>query len=72
MEKKLQKIYRTYYSLIVQGFWQAYYQIFPRIFWKEFVEINVNINMMIKNVKHLELNISIVTIFLNTPILKII
>ena len=72
MEKKLQKIYRTYYSLIVQGFWQAHYQIFPRIFWKEFVEINVNINMMIKNVKHLELNISIVTIFLNTPILKII
>ena len=72
MEKKLQKIYRTYYSLIVQGFWQAHYQILPRIFWKEFIELNVNINMMIKNVKHLELNISIVTIFLNTPILKII
>ena len=72
MEKKLQKIYRTYYSLIVQGFWQAHYQISPRIFWKEFIELNVNINMMTKNVKHLELNISIVTLFLNTPILKII
>ena len=28
MEKKLQKIYPTYYSLLIaQGLWQAHYQI---------------------------------------------
>ena len=34
--------------------------------------INVNMDMMIKNVKHVELNISIVTVLLNTQILKMI
>ena len=67
MEKKLQKIYLTYYNLlIVQNSWQAHYQIFSIIFLKEFIELNVNVNMTIKNVRLAELNISIVTVFLNT------
>ena len=73
MEKKLQKIYLTYYSLlIVQYLWQVHYQILPIIFLKEFIELNVNLDAMIKNVKHVQSNISITTIFLNTKILKII
>ena len=30
---------------------------------KEFIELNVNSDLMIKNVKHVELNISIATVF---------
>ena len=73
MEKRLQKIYLTYYSLLIaQDLWQAYYQILPIIFVKEFRELNVNTDMMIKNVKLAELNISIATIFLNIQTLKMI
>ena len=67
MEKKLQKIYLTYHNLlIVQDLWQAHYEILSIIFLKEFIELNVNTDIIIKNVKHLELNISIATVFLNT------
>ena len=38
----------------------------------EFIELNVNKDMMIKNVKLVELNISIETVFLNTQTLKIL
>ena len=38
----------------------------------EFIELNVNLDMMTKNVKHVNLNISIATVFSNTQILKII
>ena len=73
MEKKLQKIYLTYYNLlIVQDLWQAHYQILSIIFLKEFIELNVHADMMIKNVKLVELNISIWIVFLNTQILKMI
>ena len=73
MEKKLQKIYLTYYSLLIaQDLWQAHYQILSIIFLKEFIELNVNTNMMIKIVKLVELNISIVTVSINTKILKMI
>ena len=73
MEKQLQKIYVTYYNLlIVQDLWQVFYQILSIIFLKEFIELNVNTNMVIKNVKYMELNISIVTDFLNAQILKMI
>ena len=65
MEKKLQKIYLTYYSLLI-----AHYQILSIIFLTEFIELNVNTDMMIKNVKLSELNISIVTVFLNIKTLK--
>ena len=71
MEKKLQNICLTYYNLLIaQDLWQASYQILSIIFLKEFIELNVNSDMMIKNVKHVELNISIATVFLNTQILK--
>ena len=64
MEKKLQKIYLTYYNLlIVQDLWQAYYQILSIIFLKDFIELNVNLDAMMKNAKLAELNISIVTVF---------
>ena len=68
MKKKLQKIYFTYYSLLIaQDLWQVHYQILSIIFLKKFVELNVNsMMMMIKNVKLAELNISIATVFLNT------
>ena len=39
---------------------------------KDFIELHVNYDMKIKNVKHVESNISIVNVFLNTQILKII
>ena len=73
MEKNLQKIYLTYYSLfIAQDLRQAYYQILSIIFLKEFMELNVNTNMMIKSVRLVEFNIIIATVFLNTSILKMI
>ena len=73
MEKKLQKLYLTYYNLLIaQDLWQPHYQILSRIFLKGFIELNVNTDMMIKNMKLVELNISIATAFLNTSILKMI
>ena len=67
MEKKLQKIYLTYYNLLVaQGLWQAHDQIFSIIFLKEFIKLNVNTDTMIKNLKLAELNVSIANFFLNT------
>ena len=55
MENKLQKIYVTYGNLLTaQDLWQFHYQILSIIFLKEFMELNVNLDTMIKNVKHLE------------------
>ena len=71
MERELQKIYLTYYSLS-QDLWQVHYQILSIIFLKEFIELNVNLDIMIKNVKDAELNISIATVFLNIQVLNII
>ena len=57
MESKLQKTYDTYYKLlIVQDIWQAHYQILSIIVLKEFIELNVNTDMIIKNVKLAKLN----------------
>ena len=73
MEKKLQKMYLTYYnSLIAQELWQANYQILSIFFLKENTELNIISDTAIKNVKHVELNISIGTAFWNTQILKMI
>ena len=73
MKKKLQKIYATYCNLlIVLDLWQVHYQVLPIIFLREFIELNVNLDTIIKNVKNMELNISIATVFLNTQILKMI
>ena len=71
MEKKLQKIYLIYYSLLIaQDLWKAHYQILSIIFLKEFMEFNVNINMIIKIVRLVELNKSIATVFLNIKIYR--
>ena len=49
MEKKLQKVYLTYYSLLIaQDLWHTHYQILSIIFLKEFIELNVNMGMKIK------------------------
>ena len=65
MEKKSQKLYLTYYNLLIaQDLWQAYYQILSITFLREFIELNVNMGMMRKNVRHKELNTSITTAFL--------
>ena len=67
MEKKLQKIYLACYNLLIaQDLWQAHYHIWSIIFLEEFIELNVNTDMMIKNVRVMELNKSIVTAVLNT------
>ena len=73
-EKKLQKLYLTYYNLlIVQDLWQACCQILSITCLKEFIKGNENMEMMIKkNARPVELNISIETAFLNTQILKMI
>ena len=65
MEKKLQKIYLTFYNLLIaQDLLQAHYQILFIIFLKKIIELNVNSEAMIKNVKHVKLNVTIVTVFL--------
>ena len=73
MEKKLQKKYLTYYSfLIAQDLWKVHYQILSMIFLKKFVELNLNFEAMVKNVKYAELNENIATVFLNIQTLKMI
>ena len=73
MEQILQKVYLTYYNLLMaQDLWQAPDQIFSITFLMEFIKLNVNTDTMIKNVKHVELNISIVIAFVNMKILKMI
>ena len=52
VEMKLQKIYLTYYSLLtVQDLWRVHYRILSIIFLKEFIELNVNSDQMLKNVR---------------------
>ena len=71
--KKLQKIYLEYYSLLIaQDLWQGHNQILSIIFMNEFVELNVNLDTMTKNMKIVELNISFATVFLNIQTLKMI
>ena len=57
MEKKLQRTYLTYYNLLIaQDLWQAHYQILSIIILEEFIELNINSDLMIKNVKFVELD----------------
>ena len=66
MDKKLQKLYTTSYNLLMgQDLWQAHYQILL----KEFTELNVNANMMIKNVKLVQKNSNMAKALLNTQAL---
>ena len=56
MEEKLQKIYLTYYSLLIaRDLWQDHYQILSMIFLKKFTKLNVNTGTMIKNAKTYEI-----------------
>ena len=73
MEEKVQNMYLTNYNLLIaQDLWQAHYQILPIIFLREFIKLNVNRNTLIKNLKPVELNVNIATVFLNKPIFKMI
>ena len=66
MEQKFQKIYLTYYNLLIaQIYDKAHYQILSITFSKKFIKLNVNKDMMIKNVKLAELRINIATFFSN-------
>ena len=48
-DKKLGKIHLKYYNLLIlHNLWEAHYQILSIIFLKEFIELNVNLDMMIK------------------------
>ena len=52
MDKKLQKIYLTYYNLLIApDLWQVLYQFLLIIFLKEFIKLNVNMDTIVKNVK---------------------
>ena len=69
--EKLQKTYpRNYNLLMVQDLWQVHYQILSIIFLKELIDINSN--TLMKNVKHVKFNISIVAAFWNSQIAKFI
>ena len=70
-ENKLQKhILNLHIIFLAQDLWQAYYQILSIIFLKKFLELNINTDMMLKNGKLTELNISIA--YKHTQILKMI
>ena len=49
--------------MIAQNLCQAHYQILSIIFLKEFIKLNVNSFNLIENVKHVEFNIRIATVF---------
>ena len=53
-----------------QDKWQAHHQILSITLLKEFIAFNVNTDTMIKNVRLLELKISIATVFLNIQTLR--
>ena len=56
MEKKLEKSYLTNDDLLKgQDFWQAHYQILLITLLKEFIKLNGNMDMIVKNVKRMEL-----------------
>ena len=63
MEKKLQKKKKNltnYNFLIAQDLQQAHYQILLIIMPKKFIKLNANMDMIIKNVKRVELITNIV------------
>ena len=70
-EKKLQKSYIADFNLlVVQDFSQAHYQVLLTTLLKEFIKLNVNMDIMIKNVKLVELNENIVIVFFEYPNFK--
>ena len=72
-ERKSQKLYLKDYNLLtVQNLWQAHYKILVINPLKEFIELKVNTDTMIKNVKLAEVNTKIANAVLKTQILKVI
>ena len=62
-------MYVTYYNLLIaQDLSQAHYQILSITS----LELNINLGMTRKNVKYVELNISIAIVFLNIQTLKMV
>ena len=62
-----QKIFFTYYNLLIgKDLWQAHHQILLAIFLIEFIILNTNTKIMTKNVRLVEINISIAAVFWNT------
>ena len=73
MEKKLQKVCLVDYKwLLAKDFWQVHYQILLIISLKKFIKLNINMNMMIKNVELVSLNTNIASAFLNPQALRMI
>ena len=61
-----QKLYPTDRSLLkAQDLWQDHCQILLIMLLKEFIQLNVKMNIIIKNAKCKELNAMIATAFLN-------
>ena len=58
--------------MTARNLWQAHYKILSIILLKEFRKLNVNMDMIITNVKHVELNTKTVSAVLNTQALKMI
>ena len=56
----------------MQDLRQAHYEILLTFFLKEFVKLNVKADMIIKNVKLVELNTKIINAVLNTQTLNMI
>ena len=65
MEKKQKKTYLQITYVDSARLWQAHYQILLIILLKRFVKLNVIMDMIIKNVKRVELNTKIVNAILN-------
>ena len=73
LEKKLQKLYLTNYNLLIaQDLCQAHCKILLIILLGELVKLNVNMGIIIKNVKRVELNRKIVSAASNTQMLQMI
>ena len=77
IDKNGDEVIKTNKSYVLQfidsaRFIGSYYQISSTIFLKKFIELNVNVGKIINNVKHVGLNITIVTVFLNRKTLKMI
>ena len=71
--EEVTKIYLTCYKLLAaQDLWQVHYRILSITFLMEFIQLIANLETMTKNVDHVQLNISIATVFLNTKVLKMI
>ena len=73
MEKKLQKPHHTVYnSLTAQELWQVHYQTLFIVLLNEFIQLNVNMVIIIENMKRVGFNTKISSVSLNIQTLKMI